>query len=97
MSSRKRSQRKASSLATAAISLQSADHYDGPGRSIAAAGPSTLVASRPLTVQQRQQMDEEQRELEEKERQSKKRKVRKRLDELEVSVAAATRIVDDLV
>ena len=88
MSSRKRSQRKASSLATAAISLQSADHYDGPGRSIAAAGPSTL-ASRPLTVQQRQQLDEEQREVEEKERQSKKRKVRKRLDELEVSVAAA--------
>lgn len=82
MSSRKRSQRKASSLATAAISLQSTDQYDGVGRS--AAGPSVL-ASKPLTVQQRQQLDEERREQEEKERQSKRRKVRKRLDELEVS------------
>ncbi|PWN30558.1 hypothetical protein BDZ90DRAFT_17653 [Jaminaea rosea] len=80
MSSRKRSQRKASSLATAAISLQSTDQYDGVGRS--AAGPSVL-ASKPLTVQQRQQLDEERREHEEKERQSKRRKVRKRLDELE--------------
>lgn len=80
---RQRSQRKASSMATAAISLQSHDSYDAAGPS--SLGPLALTgSSRPLTVRERQQLEDEEREREEKARKLKKRKITKRLDELEV-------------
>ncbi|CAO1625769.1 unnamed protein product [Parajaminaea phylloscopi] len=78
---RQRSQRKASSIATTAITLQSTD-TDGAGTSIA--GPSLISgSSRPLTIKERQQIEEEEREREDRARQTKRRKLRKRLDELE--------------
>lgn len=92
--SRQRSQRKASSLATAAISLQSSDDYRGKGHS---SGTSSNVneastrnaQNRALTIRERQQIEEEIEERREKDRASKRRKVQRRLDELEVRCLAA--------
>lgn len=92
LGSRKRSQRKASGLANAAITLQSADGYDGSsagpslgGISTAASSSRLAILNRPLTVRERQLLDEERQEKEDREVSVKRRKLQKRLDELEVS------------
>lgn len=90
---RSRSQRKASGLANAAITLQSSgDPYSAP-RTGGQAGTSSAAADgrgaggslRPLTVKERQFLDEERQEREDRERTVKRRKIQKRLQELEVS------------
>lgn len=77
-----RSQRKASSLAKAAISKQS----DEPTK-LWAGGSSGSgigdVVNRPLSIKERQQLDQDSEEKLERERKTRRRKVRRRLDELE--------------
>lgn len=77
-----RSQRKASSLAKAAISKQS----DEPTK-LWAGGSSGSgigdVVNRPLSIKERQQLDQDSEEIIERERKTRRRKVRRRLDELE--------------
>lgn len=91
---RKRSQRKASGLANAAITLQSADGYDGTSAGPSGGGilaPATSssrllpILSRPMTVRERQLLEEERQEKEDREVSVKRRKLQKRLGELEVS------------
>lgn len=92
---RSRSQRKASGLANAAIALQSSgDPYSTlrtggqNGASSTAEGRGVGGSLRPLTVRERQLLDEERQEKEERERSAKRRKIQKRLHELEVSLLA---------
>ncbi|PWN23864.1 hypothetical protein BCV69DRAFT_279774 [Microstroma glucosiphilum] len=87
---RSRSQRKASGLANAAIALQSSgDPYSTlrtggqNGASSTAEGRGVGGSLRPLTVRERQLLDEERQEKEERERSAKRRKIQKRLHELE--------------